>query len=367
MHQEPSVRRRYRIFDVASLGMVCACVSGLYAAAFTEMLAPGQTAGVSGVVPAMTEGTVPSAPIARMLGLVPDPARLHIERVALPVTGPQTLTPSQRLDARAADRLYGRLSYGLDLVRSEGAAVPRVYLNNLPRDLKEVRDADQRKDLFLRILLPVVLKVNEEILLDRERLTTIIQRSKAGHPLSETDQRWLDVKAREYGLKRADLRQLDRRMDVIPASLVLAQAAEESGWGTSQVARHHNSLFGHSAGEGDPAAIKAVNRGDGSMVRLKSFPTIGDAVRAYVINLNTHQAYNDFRAVRAQMRKKGQAPDGLTLAGTLLAYSERGQAYVETLTGLIRSNDLDILDRARLSDKPLEVASLPQAEEIVTR
>lgn len=366
MHQEPSFRRRYRIFDVASLGMVCACVSGLYAAAFTEMLAPSQTAGVSGVVPAMAETSVPSAPIARMLGLIPDPARQHIERVALPVTGPQALTPSQRLDARATDRLYDRLSYGLDLVRSEGAAVPRVYLNSLPRDLKQVGDADQRKDLFLRTLLPVVLKVNEEIQLDRDRLSGIIQRSKAGHRLPDTDQRWLDVKAREYGLKRADLRQLERRMDVVPASLVLAQAAEESGWGTSQVARHHNSLFGHSALDGDPAAIKAYNRGDGTMIRLKSFPTIGDAVRAYVTNLNTHQAYNDFRAVRAQLRKKGQDPDGLTLAGTLLSYSERGQAYVETLTGLIRSNDLATLDRAQLSDKPIEVASLPQTQTTAT-
>ncbi|WP_019646227.1 glucosaminidase domain-containing protein [Novispirillum itersonii] len=362
MHQEPPFRRHVRVFDVASLGIVCACVSGLYAAAFTEMLAPRQSAAASGVVPAMAEAAVPSAPIARMLGLVRDPARQQIERVALPATGPQALTPSQRLDARATDRLYDRLSYGLDLVRDTGAPVPRVYLNNLPRDLKQVGDADQRKDLFLRILLPVVLKVNEEILLDRERLTDIIRLSKAGHRLPETDQRWLEVKAREYGLKRADLRQLERRMDVVPPSLVLAQAAEESGWGTSQVARHHNSLFGHSAWDGDRSSIKAVNRADGTMVRLRSFPTIGDAVRAYVINLNTHQAYNDFRAARAQLRKKGQEPDGLSLSGTLLAYSERGQAYVETLNTLIRGNGLSALDRAQLSDKPIEVAALSPAQ-----
>lgn len=359
MHQEHPLRRRIRVFDVASLGLVCACVSGLYAAAFSEMLGEPQQTVVSGVVPAIASPSVPSAPIARMLGMVPDPARQQIERLTLPSPQILALTPSQRLDARAADSLYDRLAYGLEMVRSEGAAVPRVYLTNLPRDLKQVADHEDRKDLFVRIMLPVILKVNEEILQDRDRLEGIIRMTKAGYALSGTDQRWLEVKARQYGLKRADTRQMLRRMDAVPPSLVLAQAAEESGWGTSQVARHHNSLFGHSAWQGDPSAITAVYKGDGRTVRLKAFPTIGDAVRAYITNLNTHRAYNDFRNKRAQLRKQDGTLDGATLAGTLMAYSERGQGYIDNLLALIRGNNLDAYDQAHLSNKPIEMASLP--------
>ena len=139
------------------------------------------------------------------------------------------------------------------------------------------------------------------------------------------------------------------RVDAVPASLALAQAASESGWGTSRFASLGNSLFGQwTWGKGlKPAEQRAGTHGDH---RIAAFDTTGEAAYAYALNLNTQGAYRDLRLKRADLRRHNQRISGSVLAETLLKYSERGQAYVDDLKALIRQNRLDDADDAYLRD-----------------
>jgi Bax protein len=245
-----------------------------------------------------------------------------------------SLRPSETASARRLDAAFGRLGYHLDAVE-RGSAVPRLALPKVPADLANLPGSEARKDVFLRLALPLVLMADEEIAADRRRLVALSERLNHRQALSREDQDWLDALADRYDVERGrrGIPDLLKRVDVVPPSLALGQAALESGWGTSKQVRRRNNLFGHTKESGSPAR----------------FPTLLDAVRAYLLNLNTHPAYRAMRQARAKARAKGKIPEGEALAAQLGAYSELGQAYVKQLRTMIRDNDLDRLDRARLN------------------
>jgi uncharacterized FlgJ-related protein len=145
------------------------------------------------------------------------------------------------------------------------------------------------------------------------------------------------------------------RLDEIPAGLAIGQAAYESGWGTSRFTIEGNALFGQwtYGGEGMAPAQQRKELGDH---KIATFSWPFDSVRGYFLNLSTHPAYEDFRKIRAEMRKKGKPLDSLVLAEGLISYSERGQEYVDSLKGLIRSNGFDLADAAQPRDEPLAFA-----------
>lgn len=344
-------KRACRRFDLVALGVVFACVSGLYGAAFpgmTDLWAADDEISRAGVSDA---GTVARS-WTSLSDLVPSGLRLSSGAGSVPTS---LATPA---DVRAdrLDALYGELSYELESVRGGGLAVPRVYAPSVPPDMREV-DVGLRKSLFLRILLPVVLRVNEEIATDRIRLKGLMERESDGLPISEDDALWLDAKTREYRMRVVNMDQLLKRMDVVPPSIALAQAIEESGWGTSRFAMQGNALFGQwtpsARGLRHPNPIA-------NGWRIASFPSLLDAVRSYIGNLNKHNAYSEFRSARAYARRTGTSPEGAALAPYLHRYSERGAAYTQALRTIIRVNDLRDFDRARLSDRAIEVASLPE-------
>jgi Bax protein len=251
--------------------------------------------------------------------------------------------------ANSLSQMLMAAGYHLERVRSGAAEVPRLLINGLPGDLKALDSSEDRKAVFIQAMLPLILQVNEDIAADRARVLDLRDRQAAGQPLAVGDQAWLADLYAGYGVSLGNSDELLRRLDVVPVSLALAQAALESGWGTSRFAQEGNALFGQIGQQNslDPALMKSA--ADGTLFR--SFDTLMGAVRSYVQNLNTHMAYKEFRAARADIRlKAGEAHtlDGLQLVGALKLYSERGAGYLGDLRNLIRANKLQQLDTSRL-------------------
>lgn len=243
-------------------------------------------------------------------------------------------TELDRADLLAA--AFARMDYRLDNIAA-GHAVPPLFLPAVPTDLAELAQTDDKKRVFLRLMLPLVLVVNQEIAQDRARLEAMAK----GKVSRDND--WLSELAQRYQSKSADPAALLRRVDIVPPSLALAQAAEESGWGTSRFVREGNNLFGQIAEDG------ITPTQDQTGPNMATFDSLHAAVKAYMLNLNSHAAYEPLRRMRALLRNRGAFPDGYSLAGALGAYSERGQGYVDGLRTLIRHNELLRFDHAKLA------------------
>ncbi|MDG2336331.1 MAG: glucosaminidase domain-containing protein [Myxococcota bacterium] len=224
----------------------------------------------------------------------------------------------------------------------ESARVPSIQIDRLPSDLNDL--PAQRVDLFLRILLPSALQVNRGLAADRARLLSL--GPAAERP--KKDREFVEALSKRYGAPAEPISGLLERVDEVPVSLVLAQAAEESGWGRSRFAIEGNALFGqHTSNPNQPFMLAR-----GADVRLAKFENICHAARAYMENLNGARAYAGLRALRARLRADGRPVTGAELAGELLAYSARGADYVRELRAIIRGHRLDDFDDAVLEGKP---------------
>jgi len=243
--------------------------------------------------------------------------------------------------------LFREIGYEIDGVREHGR-VPRLFLASMPADLRELTRVSKRKITFIKSTLPLILHVNELILQDRQRLKSIRDGMSDGAAVSSEDKAWLEDIADLYGADRPDPGTLLKRVDIIPPSLAIAQAAEESGWGTSRFAREGNALFGQRAYKANKKGIVPHERGEGKAFKVRAFDHLIDGVKAYAHNLNSHFAYKDFRAARAGMRAATGEIDGYGLAGALERYSERGGDYISTIRVIMRANTLKVFDGARL-------------------
>ncbi len=243
------------------------------------------------------------------------------------------------------------MAYDLDSVSSGNAEVPRLFLASLPSDMGTLSKEEARKVVFFKVVLPLVLYANEEILTDRERLWRIRYQVRRGMRLGPLDRLWLIIKTEKYQVAPGDLDELARRLDVIPPSLALAQAAMESGWGSSALVRQRNALFGQSLTE-RTEAVTSSRLTVGLTREASNFDNLLESVRAYVRNLNVHPAYQQFRQSRAGMRSGGAPVDGMLLAPFLKNFSEQGGDYVGSVRAIIEANGLRRLDDARLQYAP---------------
>jgi uncharacterized FlgJ-related protein len=239
--------------------------------------------------------------------------------------------------------------------------VPRLYLAEVPTYWRETYSKRvpiaEKKSLFLRLLAPVALYVNEHILEDRSRAQELLTSQTGGQVLSTEDREWLADLARVYKVPDGGSGNIDategaellRRVDAIPLSLELAQGAVESGWGTSRFADVGNSLFGQWSWAGGiaPEEQRTDTHGDH---RIAAFESTGMSVWSYALNLNTHDAYADFRRKRAELREHGHLPRGHDLVETMTRYSERGHHYVAELKTIMRQNKLDSIDDSKLAE-----------------
>ena len=253
-------------------------------------------------------------------------------------------------EAAALEQLFADYNYEISALRADdGLGVPRLAVAALPRDMARVDDAETRKALFLRTLLPLVLQANRELRRARTKVMAALDAQAAGR-LSATDALWLESVALWYGAESGDAADLLSRIDAVPPSLALAQAAQESGWGTSRFALRANALFGQRAW-GDDAIGLAPGDADRKDFKVRAFPDLQSAVRSYLHNLNSHRAYQDLRDRRARARALGVPLHALELVGGLRNYSEEGPEYVTALSELIRSNQLQALDDVRLRER----------------
>jgi len=245
------------------------------------------------------------------------------------------------LSSETAISLFNDLGYDLKDVRA-GQKVKPIYLTKLPKDLKTLGDTKKKRELFIKIVLPLILDENKKITEDRKKLFKIL--AKNFNTVGERV--WLKRRFKEYKIKDQDLGQLKMRMDIIPVSIALAQAANESGWGTSRFALEGNALFGQWTWS--KKGINPKNKDPNKSHKVLQFQILKASVKAYKNNLNTHNAYQEFREARAQLRQGNKQIAGLDLIKYLKNYSAIGDKYVSIIKDIIEKNSLTDFDQANL-------------------
>ena len=199
-----------------------------------------------------------------------------------------------RLSASTIEQLFEDTNYSLSEVRKSKKVKP-IRLSLLPNEIKQIESSKKRKSLFIQIILPLILEENNLILLDRKKLFSILNKNKN----SKKEINWLNRKFKQYGVLNKDIPTLKVRMDIVPVSLAIAQAAKETGWGTSRFALEGNALFGQWTWSGD--GIKPAGADSDTKHKVMKFRVLKASVRAYQRNLNTHSSYKNFRQLRAQL------------------------------------------------------------------
>lgn len=294
-------------------------------------------------------GVIAVAFVIGFTGLAPS---LHQSIAGVPTRADATDLRKPNTPVAFASRVrlnehFSSMGYDLARVRAGIAPVPRILLAKIPRDMAAMKQPAERKAVFLRLMLPLILAANERVLRQRAQILLFQAKRAAGLPLNGRQEQRLAAIAAEY---RADAKALDRllaKVDAVPPSLALAQAAIESGWGTSRFIVEGNAPFGQWT-SGAHEGLVPKNRDPGKTHKIRRFKHLIDSVHSYLRNLNTHRAYRTFRAQRSQFRTAGKRLDGSALVSALGAYSETKDHYIELLRNVIRINNLKSLDGARL-------------------
>lgn len=250
--------------------------------------------------------------------------------------------------ARALDSVFENIDYNWPPTGQK--SVPPLILKKLPNDFGELLNANKRRELFLRALLPIVLIENQRLKEQRELATWLLEDKL---PAEGTPMRgWLNKVAKRLRVrgdlnKPATREKILMRLDEIPPALALAQAAIETGWGSSRFALEGNSLFGQWT-FGKSKGLTPNQRDADATHLVASFPDLRASVRAYMRNLNTSNAYHEFRTFRAATRAAGEPLRAYELADHLHRYSARGENYIVEIRRIIRSPSIAALAEASL-------------------
>ena len=257
----------------------------------------------------------------------------------------QMLGFGNNIDARTVISLFEEENYNLKDIR-DGKAVEPFFLSKLPTGIDKIDNIVDRKKLFIRVILPLIIYENNQIEEDRDYLNQILREKS----ISEEETLWLDKKFIEYKVNNKNIEELKIKMDIIPPSIALAQAAYESGWGTSRFAMEGNSLFGVRTWQKGKGMVP-LDRDEEANFEVKTFKIIRASISAYKKNLNTHASYKEFRRARAEQRNNRNKISGLELAKFLDKYSEIGYEYADRLKKIIEQNSLTDFDDSILSKK----------------
>jgi len=259
--------------------------------------------------------------------------------------------------------LFEKLRYTPESWGRGSRAVPRIYLTNIPARYRAVTAKQvslaTKKRLFLKLIAPLVLRSNELTMAARKRVFRLKKTFERRRRLRQGERRHLDELAAAYFLDAPvtdsdilpALQELLVRVDIVPLSIALAQAAEESAWGKSRFADEGNALFGQWT-YGGIGITPEESRASKGNYKIAAFNSPLESAVAYMENLNTHRAYARFRALRAAQRRRGEKLNGEALLEGLSSYSERGADYVEGIKVIMRTNKLAAFDEAYLANGP---------------
>ena len=261
-------------------------------------------------------------------------------------------TDTVRLSAETIKQLFKDTKYSLDNVRKNKIVKP-INLSLLPAEIKNIESTKKKKNLFIKIVLPLILEENNRIKIDRKKLFKILNKNMN----SDSEKIWLNSKFKQYGVLNKDLSTLKVRMDIVPVSLAIAQAAKETGWGTSRFAIEGNALFGQWTWSGEGIKPAGIDSED-SKHKVMKFKVLKASVRAYQRNLNTHGSYKKFRSERANMRDNEEELDSLLLADYLDKYAATGKEYTKILKQIIKQNNLKDFDKVKLLPTSLQLKSI---------
>ena len=246
-----------------------------------------------------------------------------------------------RLSASTLNQLFIDENYNLKDIRKNKLVKP-IAIDLLPSEIKSIENTRKKKELFIQIVLPLILEENKKIKLERKTLFSILNKNSN----SEAEKNWLKSKFKQYGVVNRDLPTLKIRMDEIPVSLAIAQAAKETGWGSSRFAQEGNALFGQWTYTGE--CIKPAKSDKNENHKVMKFKILKASVRAYQRNLNTHKSYREFRKVRAIQRDVLGDLNSLELVNYLDKYAETGNEYIKILKKIIEQNKLTDFDDAKI-------------------
>ena len=255
-------------------------------------------------------------------------------------------TDDYSLNTQTVMNLFDDLEYSLDEVRDIKEVKP-IYFTRLPKDLDKIRSTKKKKETFLQIVLPLVVAENEKIENDRDYLFKIITDNE-----SEEKRAWLNKKFREYKVQNQSISELIEKIDIVPNSIALAQAAKESGWGTSRFALEGNAIFGQWTFNG--VGIEPLEKDKDQTHKILKFPILRASVKAYITNLNTHPSYKSFRTKRAEARDRNKKPSGIDLIDELESYAETGKEYTKILKQIIEQNNLEEFETVTINSSQKE-------------
>ena len=256
-----------------------------------------------------------------------------------------------RFSAQEIEKLFRETDYNLINVRKTKLVQP-FPIAHLPKEMKIIKGTKKKKNLFIKIILPLILEENNRVKLDRKKLFAILNKSNN----SAAEKRWLNQKFKQYGVLNKDLLTLKIRMDVIPVSLAIAQAAKETGWGKSRFALEGNALYGQWTWSGE--GIKPAGADADTTHKVMKFKVLKTSVKAYLRNLNTHSSYKRFRLVRAVLRDNGKNLDSMLLVNYLDKYAATGEKYIIILKKIIKQNNLKDFDDVQLMPSSIQLKSL---------
>ena len=253
----------------------------------------------------------------------------------------EVILPDLNLKTQTVLNLFKDVDYDLSQVRNKKVVKP-IYFTQFPKDLDELQNVRLKKETFIKIVLPLIVAENERILADRKKLKNVYKKKNT----TDLEKQWLRQKLLEYKVKKGNMEELLSRIDIIPTSIALAQAAKESGWGTSRFALEGNAIFGQWTWSGQ--GIEPLERESSKKHKILKFPILRASVKAYQNNLNTHNSYVKFREKRSIMREKNKVISGLELTETLKNYAQTGAEYIKILNQIIRQNRLTDFEPVRL-------------------
>lgn len=277
---------------------------------------------------------------------------LRADPLALPPTDPAEPLLRHVSERQVLATRRTLLNSKLREIRRQEHPIPRYMYGSLPKGIVDINNPQRRKALFLRIILPLIAQSNEIILKDRAHLMTVLAQADSGERLGELDRIWLSRLARRYRTKPGEHSTLRYRVDAVPTSLAIAQAALETGWGRSRFVHTGNALYGEWT-FGNARGIVPNDRGDGKDHKIRSFDNLLQSVTGYMNNLNSHNAYREFRAIR--VRAGDGIADSRALARSLKSYGKGDPQYTTKLRTIISANRLRDFDTVELAEAEIGI------------